>query len=406
MLCFAGMIYLGVTIYLNGADWVRFHPLNAASQQDANKLASGDIFDRNDTALLTVNGDDVRYSDDRDVRMATLHMIGDPRGNISTGVRTLYDDMLTGYNFKDGVYYLKEYGKGNNLYLTLDSSACAAAYRAMGKYKGAVGVMNYKTGELLCAVSTPSYDVNNAPTTLLTDEAYSGVFVNRLFQSKYTPGSTFKIVTSIAAIENVEDIYERTFTCRGKIQYGTGTVICHKSSGHGIISFKKALNVSCNAAFAQIAELVGADAMNTTANNLGFNRGYVIDGIRVSEDAFRLDGTSVSDLAWAGIGQYETTVTPIHMLMIAGAIANNGTGLQPYWMQRAIAPSGQTTYLAPAPKTAFTLSEETAQQMQTLLRSNVVNEYSDSKFPGLTMCGKTGTAEYDGQRSYAWFVGF
>ena len=100
--------------------------------------------------------------------------------------------------------------------LTLDADACDVAYKALSNYKaGTVGVINYKTGETLVMVSTPSYDPQNKPSDIDDNDEYAGAYINRLLTGLYTPGSTFKIVTAICAIENIPDIYDRTFKCTG-----------------------------------------------------------------------------------------------------------------------------------------------------------------------------------------------
>lgn len=408
---FAGLFYLAFDIYRHGNEWIKYHPLNQKTvvvdkKEETVKLPPGNIYDRNGKTLLNTDDNKFSYNDDYNIRLSTLHIVGDPQGNISTGAKTVFTDILTGYSFAEGLYNLKEYGRGNDIYLTVNADACAQAYKALGKYKGAVGVYNYKTGELLCAVSKPSFDVRDIPDDILTNSKYEGVYVNRLFSSKYTPGSTFKIVTALAAIENVSDIYSRSFTCRGKLSYGTGTVICHEEDGHGIISFEEAMSKSCNCAFAQISELVGKEALSKTAEKLGFNQNFYIDSIKTSASKFSLDGANKSDLAWAGIGQYETGVSPIHMMMLAGAIANNGTGITPYLLSHAVSPDNRTTYSASETSLSFTVNPDSAAQLQQLMRNTVVKTYSDERFPGLTMCGKTGTAEYEGQDDYSWFVGF
>ena len=93
--------------------------------------------------------------------------------------------------------------------------------------------------------------------------------MNRFFSGLYTPGSTFKVITAACAIENIPDIYDRTFECTGKVQIGEGYVICN--GVHGKIGFEKALNKSCNVAFALIANELGAEKLTATAERLGFN---------------------------------------------------------------------------------------------------------------------------------------
>ena len=121
-----------------------------------------------------------------------------------------------------------------------------AALDALGDKKGTVAVYNYKTGEILCAVSTPAFDPENVPDVALDPDRYEGMYLNRFIQSKYTPGSIFKIVTLAAALESVPDILEQTFNCKGSCQIGADIVTCEGK--HGKQDLKMAFRNSCNCA--------------------------------------------------------------------------------------------------------------------------------------------------------------
>lgn len=143
------------------------------------------------------------YHADAAVRKATLHAVGDLDGYIVTGLHSSYWDKLVGYNLVNGVF--QPSGRGNDITLTLDAGLCVTALEALGRYSGTVGVYNYKTGELLCMVSTPTYDVNQKPD-VDGDESgrYTGVYINRFLSSSFVPGSTFKLVTAAAALQTAE----------------------------------------------------------------------------------------------------------------------------------------------------------------------------------------------------------
>ena len=125
------------------------------------------------------------------------------------------------------------------------------AYDALDGHSGTVAVYNYETGDVICMVSSPSFDPADPPDLSESDEGYEGVYINRFLSSVYTPGSVFKIVTAAAAIENIDDIYERDFECSGSLDVGGDSVTC--TSAHGSLKFEDALAVSCNCAFAQLA---------------------------------------------------------------------------------------------------------------------------------------------------------
>lgn len=403
----AFMVGLGVMLYsflVHGSGWTS-NVVNKHIYTNGQITSAGTIYDGNGTALVWSNDGYRIYNSDSTIRKATLHAVGDNSSYIATGVQYVYSSRLSGYDFLNGVYNLKKYNKGNDINLTINADICKTAYKAMNGRKGTIDVYNYKTGEIVCMVSTPSYDPENKPTDIDSNDDYEGVYLNRFLSGQYTPGSIFKIVTAISAIENIPDIYSRTFTCTGKYNTGDGTVICN--GVHGKVTFEQALNHSCNSAFAAIADELGAEKLMTTAGELGFNTSEKMGEINVTKSTFDVSGTSKTDLGWAGIGQYTTLVNPCHYLTIMGAIANGGTAVKPYFVKNIVSPSGAETVIGKTEESkTVSLSSDVANKMAKLLRSNVVNYYSDSRFPGLKMCGKTGTAELDNGESHSWFVGF
>lgn len=406
----AGMCILFTSFYTNADRWA-MRKENRHLYSGNALTAAGAITDERGTVLAdTVDGKRI-YHDDKTVRTATLHVVGDPEGYIATGVQTAYKDTLTGYNFADGIYDIKKYGKGNSITLSVNAELCAAAYEALGKNKGTVGVMNYKTGQLVCVVSKPAFDIQNKPTENINNDktgAYEGVYLNRFFSGLYTPGSTFKTITAASAIENIPDIDSQTFKCKGSCTIDGGTVICLGT--HGTVDFERALNVSCNCAFSQIAVQLGNEKLQATADSLGFNQSYQLGNIRLAKSRFDLSEANNLDLGWAGVGQYTTLVNPCHMLMITGAVANDGQSVSPYLVSKITTQKGRTTFEAEPTAGAQMFSQGTAEKLQEMLRSNVKNYYGDGKFRGLQMCGKTGTAEVSseagGAKPHAWFIGF
>lgn len=400
---FGGLVFMAVSFALNADTWASSR-LNEHIYKYRQLATAGTIYDRNGKVLVQTKDGERIYAEDYTVRLSTLHVVGDSQGFISTGVQTVYRPHLIGYNFVDGVYSAVKKGKGNDLTLTIDSAVSAAAYEALGGNKGTIAVYNYKTGAVACEVSSPTFDPENKPDDIDTDTSgkYDGIYLNRFLSGVFTPGSTFKVVTAICAIENMPDIYKKTFNCTGKYKCGKNQyVICN--GVHGKLNFERALNVSCNSVFAYLAVKLGADNLSKTAKQLGFGSSVKVSGAYTAKSYIDLSKTAKIDLGWAGIGQYTTLANPCHMLMLAGAIANGGQAVIPYVVET------QTTLL---PKTGatvnknITLSAETANKMKKLLRSNVENYYGDNRFPGLKMCGKTGSAEVEGKKSHAWFYGF
>ncbi len=405
----AGIVILVVSFVLNGETWA-LKRFNQHLFTGGSLTAAGTIYDTKGEVLAqTVDGERV-FNDSRRIRKATLHMVGDTTGYISTGIHTIFRSELTGYNLIEGVHRLKEDGEGNNITLTLNAEVCATALDALGNRKGTVGVYNYKTGEIVCMVSSPTYDPERKPTDIDTDTTgkYDGIYLNRFLSGVYTPGSTFKTVTAISAIDNIPDIFTQKFTCTGKMQTNGGVIYCNEENGHGTITFEQALNQSCNVAFAQIALQLGAERLTATAEQLGFNRAMKMDGINIAISKFDLTGADERGIGQAGIGQHTTLANPYHMLTIMGAIANGGTPITPYVVQSIATPGGITLHKGSAETGEAYLSASTAAKMLELMRSNTIHFYGDSRFPnGMEICGKTGTAEVGGDKTpHAWFVGF
>ena len=337
------------------------------------------------------------------MRRATLHTVGDLEGFISTGAHNAFRGELTGYSFLNGVYDLKRNGAGNDITLTIDADLCVTAYNALNGRKGAVGVYNYKTGEILCAVTSPSYDPDHVPDVANdTTGSYEGVYVNRFFDAAYTPGSIFKLVTAAAALETIEGVQSRTFQCSGKTIIGGQEIIC--MSSHGTLAMPEALAHSCNVYYGELAASLGKDTLQAVCDKLGLNGTLTCDGY-TAHSTVDLSNADDGSVAWAGIGQYTDQITAIQFLRFMGVIANGGEAAEPYLMQK-ISRAGQTVYEAETKTTGRLLSEETAEALGSMMRGAVVNQYGAWQFGSLTVCAKSGTAERENGPADAMFAGF
>lgn len=403
----AGVVVLIVTFVANSNTWATYST-NQHLYSKGNIISAGTVYDADNNILAKTENSVRVYNEDATVRAATLHAVGDTEGCISTGVHSIFQGELTGYSLVNGVYYLKQNSVGNDITLTLKSDVCATAYSALNGKKGTVGVYNYKDGNIVCMASSPSYDPENKPSEdVINSDEYEGVYINRFLSGLYTPGSTFKIITSAAAIENLSDIYSKTFTCTGELDVKGSDrgVICNNV--HGTLGFESAFNHSCNFAFAQIAIDIGKTNMQKTVRQLGLTSSYEVDRVEISKGVFDLSDSVDIDIGWAGIGQYTTQINPCMMLSVLGAIANDGVAIKPYFVKSIINYAGVTTYSNSADTVdEINMSSELAGNLKDLMRSNVANYYGDYNFPGLTICGKTGTAEVSNKKSTALFAGF
>ncbi|MBQ2944492.1 MAG: penicillin-binding protein [Ruminococcus sp.] len=350
---------------------------------------AGTIYDRNKTALAYSEGGQRLYHDDYNVRLGTLHAVGDSSYNIATALQTRYRAQLVGHSSIFGYGLPESLRSKGNMRLTLDADVCGKVYEAFGGYKGACFVYNYKTGDVLCMVSAPSYDPQNEPETIP-----EGAYLNNATSSTYSPGSIYKIVTAIALLESNPDAENLTFTCEGKKEFDGDDVTCLEE--HGTLSLRDAFSYSCNIAFAEGATLAGADKMQKTSEKLGVTKSFNISGIKTAQGHFDVKNANGNELAWSGVGQYTDMVNPAQMAILCGAIANGGEAKLPTYIDNVY--SGSTGRL---------MSADTAQRMQEFMRYTVSDHYGDTMFGGLTVGAKTGTAEVgEGKEPNAWMVGY
>lgn len=404
-----GLGFLTYSVVNEGNDWV-MQPYNSHLYYNGELIGAGKITDRNGVVLAeTVDGKRT-YNESKTTRKSTLHAVGDTKGFISTGVQNVFNARLTGYSLFTGIHTVAKNGSGNDMELTLDAEVCDVAYNVLSDYKaGCVGVVNYKTGDIVCMVSTPGYDVENKPSDIDTNPNYEGAYINRLLGGLYTPGSTFKIVTAICAIENIPDIMSREFNCVGEYDPGKGTPI-ECNAYHGKLTFKEALAKSCNSVFAQVAIELGPEKLAETAKSLGLTSSVSVSGdITSMQGKFFLEKGDADDyVGWTGIGQGDTRIPPIAMLRLVGAIANDGKAVSYNLVDSFMNKAGKALDFDFMGRETQLLSSETASQMKSLLRNNVEQQYGDNNYKGLNLCAKSGTAQIDdiNSNNTAWFVGF
>lgn len=402
-----GLSLLGSRFVVNGEKWATLRA-NEHLNENGSFIAAGNITDRNGEILAYTKDNSRFYSDSERVRRSTLHIVGDTEGYIASGVQTAYKTKLTGYNPVTGIYSLKKYGRGNDVSLTIDSSVSALAYDKLNGKKGIVAAYNYKTGELICSVSSPNYDIENKPSAEEIEQnkngKYDGIYINRLIDGLYTPGSTFKIITTASAVENIPDVASWSYKCKGEEVVGGVKVTCPKV--HGEMDFEEAFAKSCNCAYAVISQKLGKENLEATASEFGFGRSFSFGNSETAASIFSLAEAEEADVAWASVGQYTTLVNPYHMLTVLGAVANDGNVVLPYAVSAVTSPSGKVIQKAEVVTETY-ITPEVSNAVKDMMRNNVKTNYGDDRFKGLSMCGKTGTAEVsDNEKPHSWFVGF
>ena len=340
------------------------------------------VTDRNGVVLAESRDGSYHYAEDNAVRTASVHALGDFRGFIGSGVLSRYTGALMGYSLVGGTP-----GGEMNAALTLDARLQTAAYNALWGRSGAVLVMNYETGEILCMVSSPGYDPNYDP-----DMSIDGLFINRCTGASFVPGSVFKLVTLAAAYETVPDLRERSFWCGHELAMDGTEITC--TGWHADQTVEEALANSCNCAFAEIAGLVGAETIGKYAEKYGLSGTMKLDGMVTAAGRYDVAPAHSAYEAWSGIGQFNDMVTPYAMMRFCAAIAGGGTVQEPTLLLGE--DNGKTRLMEP----------ETAEFLGSCMNYNVVWAYGAGIFPGLDLCAKTGTAELGDGTTHAWFVGY
>ena len=401
LLLAVGMGVFLVKYALRGGSWAS-SAFNRHLYNSDGQLASGTVLDRDGDVLSTVKDGKRVYYDNATVRKATLHAVGDLQGNIGTGALNAFADKLTGYSLLNGAFGAEQ---GGELYLTIDARYHYEAYQALNGHAGTVAVYNYKTGEILCMVSAPSYDPLNVPGDIETSSRWEGAYLNRFLSSTFTPGSVFKTVTLAAAIENIPDLAERTWDCQGSVQVGDDTIVC--SGTHGQQHIGDAFANSCNVAVAQLAAELGADTLAKYTEKAGLTDSYSVSGLPTAKGSFNWDGIAENQLGWAGVGQFHDQVNPCGLMVYMGAIANGGRAAEPYLIKKTVSALGIPSLPHLTNQTGRLLSASTAEALSDMMADNVEKTYGTKRFPNMDICAKSGTAAVgEGTTPHAGFAGF
>ena len=414
MLALFGLMiaYFCYSVYFYGGRWVA-NPHNPRISQEKQQVIMGAVTDRDGTVLAyTDEKGERKYNNSRVTRMAVSQVVGDSGGKVSTGVDTFHAQYMLG--FKSGVVERITDAlrgapqRGDDLQLTISErlSRYISEQFPEGK-RGAVVVMNYHTNEVLAMVSMPQFDPTNLDAALGDEEA--GALINRATQGLYPPGSTFKIVTMASALENLPDLQDFAFNCTG--YYPVGNYSVTEKEGHGMQSLSDAFAYSCNTTFAALSQELGYQMLGETAEKLGFNENFMFGDMIVYNSSYPIDNLSPEDLAWSSIGQGRVLTTPMHMALIASAIASGGVMHEPHLVRKITTPQGGTRALPGSFEGVRVMKSETAQRLEKemirVVKSGTGTRAALSN--GYVVAGKTGSAEASNDKSietHAWFVGY
>ena len=304
-----------------------------------------------------------------------------------------------------------------------------AAVRELGRNRGAVVMLNPRTGEVLALVSTPTFDasaVANPETSAATfnrlQEDNRTPLLPRATQGLYVPGSSFKIVTSMAALGSgavtPATTYEDQPTSERRGWLIDGFRVRdghHPATGNTPLDFREAIEASCNIWFAQTGVRTGGEALTDYAGRLGFGAELPFDlptgASQITNGGGTLPGGFKDrvELANAAYGQAEVLATPLQMALVAATIANDGTLMRPHLVLEATGKSGTTTVDPAAVREVVPagIAREIAAAMRLAVNGSIGQEFTfGAAVRGLVVAGKSGTAELSSGAPHSWFIGF
>lgn len=311
---------------------------------------------------------------------------------------------------------------GNNVYLTIDETIQSICEKYMQKgvednnvlNKGVCIAMDVNTGAILAMVTTDGYDLNNPYELSAKDKkkikstpkkkqteaesaALSNMWRNKAVADTYMPGSVFKMCVASAALEENLVNEKTSFTCTGSISVEGETIHCSNISGHGTQNFVEAISNSCNPAFIQIGQMLGAGKFRQYYQGFGFSDKTGIDLPGEAEDSFWKEGKMGGvDLAVASFGQ-NFSITPIQMITACAAVSNGGYVVQPHVVSKITDSKGNVIKTVDKKIKRQVISDDTSKKMNEYLEYNTERQGATAGYiSGYKVAGKTGTTEKRG----------
>ncbi len=351
------------------------------------------------------------------------------------GVERVYDEYLKGEDGgwqirvnnrgqRMGVMGYKEPLPGNDLVLTINRELQRVAWNALKGRPGAIVVLDPNNGEILSLVSSPAYNPNLFAGSLSKEEWLSlkgdllHPLTNRAIQGQYAPGSAFKVITAIAALERGIASRDKKFSCSGAFPFKDRVFRCWKEEGHGTLDLKEAIIHSCDVYFYQLGLETGVDNIVDFSKRFGLGKATGIDLFEEEKGLLphrRWRENSLSrewfegDTINLSIGQGYLLVTPLQMANLISVVASGGKLYRPYLVKRILSPEGEVIKeVKPRLIKEIRLKKENLDFLRKSL-CGVVNELGTgwrAKVKGIEVAGKTGTAENPLGEDHAWFIGF
>ena len=420
--------YLGAALFLGLAGYMGYflqvqretvinNSYNARLDSFANRVVRGRILAADGT-VLAENRTDGEGNETRIYPFGTVfdHVVG-YSSNGKTGIESLANFYLLTSHVNLAEQVVNELGgaksQGDDVYTTLDPELQQAAWAALGDHRGAVIAMEPDTGKILAMVSKPGYDPNTLAQdweVLNADEGGQSPLLNRAAQGLYPPGSTFKIVTALEYMrEHPLDYKDYRFDCSGTYVNGDYTIRCYHGESHGSQDFVQAFANSCNGAFASLGLELNLASLKATAEELLFNRELPLTGFPYKESSFVMEpGAGAWEILQTSMGQGRTEMTPLHNALLTAAIANGGTLMKPYLLDRVVsAGEEEVKKFMPEAWGSLMTAQEAANLTELMEAVVTVGTASALRTDAYQAAAKTGSAEFEtGRETHAWFTGF
>jgi len=424
LVCLTGVVVNLIWVQIFGADKIQGNSYNKRRLVEEYAIQRGDIIsgDRQVLARSVDSGTEYRWR--REYPLGSL--FADITGYDSwrygrAGLEAAFNKELLGKG-PDTLRsltsrMLESSKKGDSLVLTVDSNLQRTASEALGDRKGAVVALDPKTGAILAMVTSPTFDPNIAvPQKDLEAQAQqwdalntnpNQPLFNRPTSGLYPPGSAFKVVVAGAALETGIVTPDSVYDCAGELLVHGYTIYDFARKTHGELTFSQALVVSCNITFAQVGLKLGASRFTHYAEAFGWNKPIPFD---LPTEPSKTQNPSSMDpvqLASASFGQGQDLATPLQMAQVAATVANDGAVMRPYLVDQIQDYNGKIIEQFGAKRLNQAISKETADTLTEMMVKVVDGGTGTAaQLDGVSVAGKTGTAEVEGQDPHAWFICF
>lgn len=423
LILFIALISYITYIYMFSSEKAVSSTFNHRLWAERNKVLRGTIYDKDMTALTkSTKINDVSQKEKYLQGEVFAHAVGymNPVYGLA-GLEKKYDAELMGSGDAEVLKFFnfnkkeEEEKVGNGLRTTLDSKLQKKAFDLLGNKRGAVVAMNPKTGEILAMVSKPSYDPNSLDKNWKAIKGNKdSPLLNRAVSGLYPPGSIFKTITAISALENIPNVANKGFVDNGTLVFNQTTSLKnYDGEVMGNIDFRDAYLHSSNVVFGSLGIDLGNNALKDTAEKFYFNKDIPAIGLTIDHSRFpNYKSNEKGNIAQSAIGQAEVLATPMEMALVAGTVANDGIMMQPMMVKEILSSKGKSLKKIEPKQLGEVMTKDNAKIMKDLMKG-VVSEGTgvNAAISGITVCGKTGTADHKGDASkqtapHSWFISF